>query len=497
MLELRNLTINHLKDLRPLIDQLTLTVQPGDRVAIFGEEGSGKSTLLKLLVNPEVVAPYTQVSGEWKLSAQQVAYLPQELPGESLKLPISAFLYQDLDYTVCDVNLFYRLAGQMGFPAEKLEDSQQPLGQLSGGERLKLHLLKLLAMEPDLLLLDEPSSDLDQASLVWLETFLADTGLTMVFISHDTGLLCHLATKIIHLEQVKKRRLARSHVSHLGYKAYLEGKKASFERQLQVARKEREDHESQMVKLRGIKSSVHHQLNNTKSAPAGRLLAKKMKSLLSQEKRFERAAESFTALPDQLETIGLDLSQIRPLPSQKILLNLNEQLPMGQICKLSLKGQDKLAIVGNNGVGKTSLLRVIYQKLLEKGDLTVTYLPQLYTDLLPDELSALDFLCQIADEEPARTLLAQLQFTREELIHTTSQLSGGQKTKLFLARAYLSGSQVLLLDEPTRHLSPTSQQEFYEMLQHYPGAVVLVSHDRQLLAALNWSTRKLDGEKLH
>lgn len=497
MLELKSVTINHTKDLRPLIDHLTLTVQPGDRVAIIGEEGSGKSTLIKLLVNPDLIASYAQISGDWHCSAKQVAYLPQEVPEELLNLAISDFLYRDLDYAVFDFNLLYRLAGLMGFPAEKLEDNQQTLAQLSGGERLKLQLLKLLATEPDLLLLDEPSSDLDQASLTWLESFLADTGLTMLFISHDQSLLCHLATKIIHLEQVKKRRVAKTQVSHLGYEAYLEAREAAFERNLQVARKEREDYESQMTKLRGLKSAVHHQLGITKDATAGRLLAKKMKNLLSQEKRLNKTAEGFTPLPDQLEVIGLDLSQIKPLPSQKVLLNLDAVLPTGQTCQLNLKGQDKLALVGENGVGKTSLLRLIYQDLVNKQGFKVTYMPQIYDDILPDGLSALDFLCQVAEIEPARTLLAQLQFTREEIFHPTQELSGGQKAKLFLAKAYLSGSQVLLLDEPTRHLSPTSQKEFQDILINYPGAVVLVSHDRHLLEKLNWPRLTLDRDSLH
>ncbi|MGT2753979.1 ATP-binding cassette domain-containing protein [Streptococcus ovis] len=498
MLKFEHLTITHQKDLQELIHDLNLVINPGDKVAIIGEEGTGKSTLLKSIVLPEEIAQYVSIEGQIINQFHQTAYLPQRLTAAQLAQTVQDFLYSDIDYTLFDFNLFYKMAEQFQLDVDGFQERKQTLASLSGGERLKIQLLNILAEDPDLILLDEPSSDLDLETVKWLEQFIRQTEKTVLFISHDEALLTHAATAILHLELLKKRKEPRASYFHGNYENYKVERREQFERQLQVAKKEREEHGKKVQENQRIQQRVQHALRTTKNDVIGRLLAKKMRALQSQERRYGKEAEHFTEIPQDMDAIHLFFNQIEPLPPQKRVLTWEKkELPTGQKIDLDIRGQDKIVITGRNGIGKTRLLKDINAALSQSLGLSIGYMPQHYEELLIGYPSALDFVAEHTNEQTARTFLASLRFTRDEMTHALSDLSGGQKAKLFLAKMVVSGNNVLLLDEPTRHFSPTSQPLVRQLFQDYPGCIISVSHDQLFIEEVAHKRYVLTVNHLH
>lgn len=488
MLQIRHLTITHLKDLKDLVSDLSLTVNAGDKVGIIGEEGNGKSTLLKLLMNDTLVSDYVSYRGEIQKNYHRYAYLPQTLPENERKLSLNDYFFGDLDVDL-DYSKLYRFVQELHFDSERFT-SQQTLATLSGGETLKVQLLKILSTNWDFLFLDEPSNDLDIDTLIWLENFLQNTPQTVMFVSHDESLLSHAATKIVHLELVKKKQEARTTVRNLDYENYNQQRQTAFEKQTKDAKKEREEYQKTMEKHRRVKQSVEHVLRNTHDSTAGRLVAKKMKNVLSQGKRFEREAAELTELPIQADAINLKFPAIAPLPSTKRLVTLEQmclkvgERTLAQNINFELLGQEKIGIIGENGVGKSTFIKELRNLLQKKKGITLGYMPQIYPDSLNEVDSPIDFLTSTREgieREKILTHLASLQFTRNEVQHSISQLSGGQKAKLLLLKMVLDQANVLLLDEPTRNFSPTSQPQVRKLFTDYNGAIITVSHDRTFL----------------
>lgn len=479
MLHIQNLTITHQNDLQELIKDLNLLLNTGEKLAVIGEEGTGKSSLIKAIVQPDMLASYARLTGTITNKFHLIGYLPQELEKETLKWTVTDFLYREVDYGHFDFNLLYKYAGLFNLDLNRFETHHQTLSSLSGGELLKVQLLKILAINPDLLILDEPSSDLDLETLQWLEGFICHSEKTILFISHDESLLTRAATAILHLELLKRRTVPRATYFKGQYESYKQERKERFEHQLQIARKEREEHSKKMARHHRIHQSVEHALRNTHDSTAGRLVAKKMKNILSQEKRLTKEGENLTEIPQDMDAIALFFSEIQTIPaSKKILFWENKILSTGQTIDLQIRGQDKLVITGKNGIGKTRLLKEILKTLQARRDISVGYMPQYYEEEFVENETSLSFLRPVADEEKARSLLASLKFTSQEIKHSVHDLSGGQKAKLFLARMVLAGNNVLVLDEPTRHFSPTSQPLIRQVLTDYPSAIISVSHDR-------------------
>ncbi len=488
MLQIRHLTITHLKDLKDLVSDLSLTVNAGDKVGIIGEEGNGKSTLLKLLMNDTLVSDYVSYRGKIQKSYSHYAYLPQSLPKNERRLSLNDYFFGDLDVDL-DYSKLYRFAQELHFDSERFT-SQQTIATLSGGETLKVQLLKILSTNWDILFLDEPSNDLDIDTMIWLENFLQNTPQTVMFVSHDESLLSHAATKIVHLELVKKKQEARTTVRNLDYENYSQQRQTSFEKQTKDAKKEREEYQKTMEKHRRVKQSVEHVLRNTHDSTAGRLVAKKMKNVLSQGKRFEREAAELTELPTQADAINLKSPAITPLPSTKRVVTLEQmclkvgERTLAQNINFELLGQKKIGIIGENGAGKSTFLKELRNLLQKKKGITLGYMPQIYPDSLNEVDSPIDFLTSTREgieREKILTHLASLQFTRNEVQHSISQLSGGQKAKLLLLKMVLDQANVLLLDEPTRNFSPTSQPQVRKLFTDYNGAIITVSHDRTFL----------------
>lgn len=488
MLQISHLTIDHQHDLRTLVHNLSITINPGDKVAIIGEEGNGKSSLLKLIMDPKLVQDYLQFDGQITRHYSSHTYIPQSLPREIAELTLNDYFFGDLDEAI-DYSLLYLYADQLQFDSDRFT-STQVISSLSGGEKLKIQLIKLLAQDSQILFLDEPSNDLDLDTLIWLENFIRTSPKTILFVSHDEDLLAATATKIIHLESVKKKTLAQTSVKTNDYQTYRDNREQAYQKQVQQARNDRKEFDKAVTKHLRQKSQVRHTLLNTHDATMGRLIAKKMKSVLSREKRYEKMKESLTQVPYHEDAIHLFFTDTPSLPATKVLLNVQDfQLKLGnQVLashlNLRVKGQEKIGIIGPNGCGKSTLLKQVYTLLSIRKDLSLGYMPQHYADILDDEKSPLDFLLGQADQayrQKILTHLASLQFTRQEVHHPMKELSGGQRAKILILKMVLEEANFLLLDEPSRNFSPTSQPYIRQLFADYRGGLICVSHDRRFL----------------
>ena len=481
MLEINQLSIHHLKDSKPIITDLHLIVNPGEKLAIIGEEGTGKSSLLKTIVSPKLIASYADYTGQIHNQFKKIGYLPQSLSRKESDQTVSDFLYKNMDY-LFNYTAFYQMAAQLGLNLATLEEKNQLLSSLSGGEKLKLQLSKLTGQEADLLLLDEPSSDLDIDSQAVLKKFIQESNKTIIFISHDEAILEDTATAILHLELLKHRQLPRASYFQGKYQDYLKQRQSAYTKQLQEAKNDCRLKEKRDAKIQRLHQAAQYNVRHTHDSTLGRLAAKKMKNVLSLEKRYQKEDSNRTEFPENMDSIALFFNDISTLDKNKRILSWkNHQLPSGQIINLDIFGQDKLVITGKNGIGKTRLIKQIYHDLNQNQQLSIGYMPQDYDSFFSKEISTLEFLDDVANENTARTILACLQFTREEMEHSALNLSGGQKAKLFLAHMVLSKNQVILLDEPTRHFSPTSQPLIRELFLNYPGCIISVSHDEHFI----------------
>jgi len=234
-LTVQNLSAWHRRDCRALFENLTFSINPGDKLAVIGEEGNGKSTLLKLLYNPDLAEPYADWEGLVSHKKETVGYFPQEEPFSDRTVgELTASLEPEL-YAAA-----MRKARQMGLGSEALEPARR-LSSLSGGERVKLRLAILSADEPDILLLDEPTNDLDLDTLMFLENFLVAYPKAVVFISHDPDLLMSAANAILHLELTHRKTRCRATFERTDYLSYVTSRGLVIENQTRIARKERAD----------------------------------------------------------------------------------------------------------------------------------------------------------------------------------------------------------------------------------------------------------------
>ena len=508
MFQVKNLTVTHKKDLTTLVEGLSFTLGPGDRAAIIGEEGNGKSTVLKLLYDPALVEPYAEWTGQVVDRGLRKGWLAQELSPAELEMPVWAFCGQFPAFEGADPRALDRAARQVGLEAGVFWDGRS-MSTLSGGERVKLRLALLLLDGPRLLLLDEPSNDLDLATLEWLEGFLLDCQVPVLYISHDEALLRRTANVVIHLERLRRRTVPRCTTARIGYEQYVEQRRAGFAHQEQVARKERAQFDAKMEQFRQIRDKVdYRQATITRRDPAGaRLLKKKMHAVLSMGRRFEREKEDMTAMPEWEEAILTAFDQGRcALPAGKTVLRLDlPQLAAGeralaQGLRLWVTGPEKIGIVGPNGAGKSTLLKLVAEELLARTDLRAAYMPQDYSDLLLGGKTPVELLAPSGRREDvtrARTLLGSMRYKAEEMEHPAAGLSGGQRAKLLFLSMVLGGANVLVLDEPTRNFSPLSAPVIRQVLAEHPGAIVSVSHDRTYLEQVCTRVLELRPDGLH
>lgn len=484
MLEFQNVNIFLKKDGRCIAEDFSFTLKPNDKAVIIGEEGNGKSTLLKYVVDPSTVEGYCSCAGK-VVKRGKLAYLPQMLPEEARAVSLLEY-FGDTEYYL-HTDVLARLGLSLDFIL-----SEQTLGTLSGGERVKVQLARLMMDEPDVLLLDEPTNDLDLPTLRWLETFIAQSRLPILYISHDETLIERTANVIIHMEQLIRKTRCRISVSRCSYRDYLAFRRNQFDHQEQMARDQRDHYNKQLETWRKIYSRVEHeQAVITRQNPSGgRLLKKKMHTVLSMGRRFEREKENFTEFPEEEEAILARFDESIRLPKGKTVLDYScDQLCIGdrvlaRKLRLFVAGGERIGITGRNGVGKSTLLKQLWELLRTRRDLAIARMPQDYAEVLDFEKTPVEYLAaHYAKEEitKARTYLGSMKFTHEEMTGKIGALSGGQQAKLLFLDMILQGANVLVLDEPTRNFSPLSCPVVRSALSDFGGTILSVSHDRKYL----------------
>lgn len=507
MLQIKNLTVTHRRDLRVMIKDFSMVLNDGDKAAVIGEEGNGKSTLLKLICDEALVEDYADHTGEIIKNGARIGYLAQELAESYRNQTVYEF------FTGCDAFYFLtpkelgKIAGKFSLPAEFFYSGQKT-GCLSGGEQVKLQLARILMDQPDILCLDEPSNDIDLETLEWLENFIYKTPLPVLFISHDETLLKHTANKIIHFEMIQHKTKPRHTVVSSGYEAYITRRQQDFVRQEQIARKERSEYAKKQERFLQIQQKVEHQQSTiTRQDPhGGRLLKKKMHAVKALEHRFEKEYGQMTELPETEEAVFFKFGENVSLPAGKRVLEFSlKELTAGERMlakdiRLSVMGPEHICIIGKNGTGKTTLLKKIAEELSGRKELNVFYMPQNYEELLDMGQTPVSFLSESGGREEEgriRTYLGSMKFSADEMGHPARMLSGGQKAKLLLLKAGMQGCSVLLLDEPTRNLSPLTGPVVRSVLKDYGGAIISVSHDRKYIEEVCTEVYELTGNGLY
>ena len=485
MLELKNITISLKHDGRCIADNFSFTLNRGEKAVIIGEEGNGKSTLLKFIYQQNLIEKYCHCSGD-VITKDKMAYLPQIMEESCAGITLAEY-FENTEYYM-HTDILARLGLSIDFIL-----SEQKLGTLSGGEKVKVQLAQLLMGEPDILLLDEPTNDLDISTLQWLEAFIADSRLPILYISHDETLIENTANVIVHMEQLVRKTKCRISVARCPYREYLSRRRSNFAHQEQVAQKQRDDYEKQMEKWRRIYNRVDHEQEViTRQNPGGgRLLKKKMHTVLTMGRRFEQEKENFLDFPQEEEAILAKFDESIHLPSGKTILDFSaDRLCVGERTlsrnlRLRVLGNEHVGIVGRNGAGKSTLFSLLWNELRYRKDITAAFMPQNYAEALDFDKTPIQYLAENYTKDEvtrARTYMGGMKFTHEEMTGKIGSLSGGQKAKLLFLDMVLRRADVLLLDEPTRNFSPLSSPVVRAALLHFGGAIISVSHDRKYLA---------------
>ena len=481
MLEINNLSIK--VNNKYIIKDLSLILNKKDKLAVIGEEGNGKSTLLKAILG---IADFAEVEGTINKKGNRIGYLEQSLTEEDLKKTGYEYLFtSDEDY-YNKVNSFYKQLDRLNLKDDLLD---RKLKTLSGGEKVKIRMIKLLLEEYDILLLDEPTNDLDIETLEWLENFINKLEQPIIYVSHDETLLSHTANMILHIEQIKHKTECRHTLVRIDYDTYVKIRLNKLNKQTQIAKLEKRKYQEQEDKLKQVMQKVEYQQNTiSRSDPHGaRLLKKKMHSLKSQEKKLDN--KELTELPDVEESINFSFEEVEIPKYKKIISASQKELKvqdkiLSKNIELEVIGNPHICIIGQNGVGKSTLIKELYNTLKERTDIKVGYMPQNYEDILENQDKVIEFIAPSGKKEDitkARMYLGNMNFTREEMEGKITELSNGTKAKLILMKLVLDKCNVLLLDEPTRNVSPLSNPVIRKVLKEFKGTIISVSHDRKYI----------------
>ncbi len=493
---------------RLLLDAASFRLGPGERVGLVGRNGAGKTTLTKVL------AGETQPAAGTVTSSGTVGYLPQDpRSGDLEQLARDRILSaRGLDTVLRDLGAatsamasaddgtrdaalrrYGRLEDQFhvrgGYAAEAEAASiasslglpdrvlGQPLRTLSGGQRRRVELSRILFSGADTLLLDEPTNHLDADSIVWLREFLRTHKGGLLIISHDVGLLEATVNRVFHLDANR----SVIDVYNVGWKAYLQQRETDERRR----KRERANAERQIAQL-------------TSQADKMRAKATKAKAAHSMDKRAAKLAASMSEVRRADKVAKLRFPE--PAPCGKTPLTARGlsksygSLEVFTDVDLAIDRGSRVVILGLNGAGKTTLLRLLAGvepadtgEVLPGHGLRLGYYAQEH-ETIDGTRSVLENLKTAAPDSPEtelRRTLGAFLFSGDTVDQPAGTLSGGEKTRLALSMLVVSSANVLLLDEPTNNLDPASREEVLTSLAAYRGAVVLVTHDEGAVDALN------------
>jgi ATP-binding cassette subfamily F protein 3 len=476
---------------RLILDKATAALPPGARVGLIGRNGAGKSTLMK------VVAGLLEADegGAEMPKAARMGYIAQETPAGP-ETPFETVLAADTEraallhdaettqdhHRLGEIHERLNAIGAHAAPARAArilvglgfdeEMQQRPLDSFSGGWRMRVALAALLFSGPDLLLLDEPSNHLDLEATLWLENFLRSYRATMLVVSHERDLLNNVVDHILHLQGGKVTLYAG------GYDAF-EKQYAERLAQLESARA---NQATQRAKLQDYIARNSARASTAKQAQSRAKMLARMAPIASAA---EDPSLSFDfPNPPELKPplVTLDMAAVGYEPGKPILQRLN----------LRLDPDDRIALLGRNGNGKTTLARLLAAQLptmeggmTASGKLRVGYFTQYQVEELDREDTPLEHMSRLmpkATPSAVRAQLGRFGFSADKATMQVKKMSGGERARLALALITREAPHMLILDEPTNHLDVDAREALVQALNAYSGAVVVVSHDRHMLA---------------
>lgn len=491
----------------PLFQELTVDIHAGEHVAIVGNNGCGKTTLLKMMAEEEAVDTGRII----KAKGSRVGFLHQ-IPNYP-DMTVYDVMYEAFDKlnhiqknmkqleqqmaTSDDLESLLKKYGtlQEQFEANdgyildsKISYVSTGLGithlveenfeQLSGGEKTKVTLCKILLQEPDILLLDEPTNHLDLHAIEWLEKYLQQFKGTVIVVSHDRQFMNHVVTKVIEIED------GQAWVSHGNYDAFLQAKEDKYAREFS-------QYQEQQKKIKKIRDAIRRlrQWANEASPPNPDLYrkAKVMERMLERMEKVKkpRVQKKMKLQLTASERSGKEVAQFYDVAKSYDRLLFKE-------VTFDVYWQDTLAIIGENGAGKSTLLKMLLgeeqpdEGIVELGSsVKIGYLAQHLIEADP-EVRLIDvFRSELMMTEPeARHILAQFLFYGADVFKKFKNMSGGERMRLKLAQLMQQEINLLILDEPTNHLDIESREVLEENLEQFEGTIIAISHDRYFLQKL-------------
>ncbi|HQC35551.1 MAG TPA: molybdopterin-guanine dinucleotide biosynthesis protein MobB, partial [Bacillota bacterium] len=293
-------------------------------------------------------------------------------------------------------------------------------------------------------------------------------------------------------------------ISSDGYDEYVRKRLKHIDVERRRAKKEQEEFAEKMSRYRRVHDSVENALRATKNDSEGKNLKDKMHTVKSVGRRIEREKKNMSKNPEIEDAINIFFDDRLYIPNGRVILDFKlDELKAGnrllsKNIELKITGPEKICIVGKNGSGKTTLIKRLINEF-ESLKFKVGYMPQNYSDLTNYDVNAIEYLSRSFSKDEHSTVstyLAALNFKREEMYRKIQNLSGGQKAKLFFAKMNLDCAEVLVLDEPTRNLSPLSQPEILNALADYRGVIIAISHDRDFIGQIPEKVYELNEEGL-
>ncbi|HZF59094.1 MAG TPA: ABC-F family ATP-binding cassette domain-containing protein [Rubrobacter sp.] len=522
---------------KKVLEDVSLTVYPGDRIALVGENGAGKTSLFRMLIG--ALAPD---SGEVSLAGGvRIGHLEQDFAGleeDPDRTCLEAALEPFADLVQIEASID-GLAAELGEAAKqdrvseilaRLGEAQQrfessggyefraktratlaglglpeavwerKVSELSAGQRVRLALARVLLQEHDLILFDEPTNHLDIAAREWLEERLAGMNTAYVIASHDRRFLDAVSAKVAHLD---RGALALYTGDYTAFRQQLEQAEAegwrSYEKSRKLAKKlQRQAQDYQKWSDAGEKKKRGAADKGFVSHKAAKL----MKRSLTARKRMEEAVESArTEKPFAKDAIKIEFRSSRGrglLHAEDLVVGYAPGSPLTGQLSFDLSTGDRLAVLGPNGSGKTAFLRTVLGEIPPLGgearispSARVGYFDQ-DNRVMSSGLKALEFVLRAErDETLVRTVLGRMGVRRETVTKPVAKLSSGERAKVLLAGIILGDNNLLVLDEPTNYLDIETQDVLLDALAGFPGGILFVSHDRYFVEALATETLTL------
>lgn len=506
-----------------ILSNIKLEVQTNDRVAIVGRNGAGKSTLLKIIAGDlsydggeinkpkDVTVGYlAQNSGlqsdktiweEYYSVFNHLVEMQENMRRLEIKMTQEDVYsnqavydkimneYDHLQYTFKE-NGGYQFEADIRSIISGLgfsnEDYQTKISSLSGGQKTRLALGKLLLTKPDLLILDEPTNHLDIDTLSWLERYLQSYPGAVLIVSHDRYFLDQVVNIVYEISNHKHQRFVGN------YSKYLDLKAAQYEQELKQFEKQQEE----IAKLEDFVQRNIARASTTKRAQSRRKQLDRMVRIDKPLGDDSSANFSFTIEKQS----GNDVLSV-----QDLFIGYNRIPTINQTMKFVLNRGDSVALVGPNGVGKSTLLKTIIGDL-EKLQGTIDFGANVSVGYYDQEQAKLTSNKRVLDElwddyplkpeQEIRTILGNFLFSGDDVTKIVTSLSGGEKARLALAKLMMKKANFLILDEPTNHLDLDSKEVLENALLDYPGTILFVSHDRYFMNRLSTKTFELAKEGL-